>query len=143
MSFDIPYCRRNFAPLEFCEVNWFLNGIRVSGANRFSLVKQKDLAVLHINRITSAESGLLTFQLVGKSSQAMASLNVEVVNEKIESSSRVYELVNHSKNEWSLKEKGAPLEEKPVVQEPAEPAFTLISQISPEYKCIAGQEFRC
>ena len=60
------------------EVNWFYNGIQLKPSQKFNMIKQREVSILYINRITHADKGVYTIQATSKSNeQPTAALNID------------------------------------------------------------------
>jgi hypothetical protein len=58
-------------------LNWFLNGIPLKQTQKYSIVKQKEIAIIQINRISQNECGIYAVQAMGKTAPQLATLNIE------------------------------------------------------------------
>ena len=72
--FDNPACKRN---LQTSEVNWYFNGVNIQKSPKYTIVKQKEVSILLINRISQADCGIYAIQVAGNNSQHIATLKIE------------------------------------------------------------------
>lgn len=63
--------------LDSLEVKWFYNGINIKASEKFVMLKQKEIATLQINQIDFGDTGVYAVQIYGKSSQPLATLNIQ------------------------------------------------------------------
>ena len=76
--FDNNTCKKKIQPIDLSEVNWFYNGIQLKPSQKFNMIKQRELAILQINRITHADKGVYTIQATSKTNeQPTAALNID------------------------------------------------------------------
>ena len=72
--FDNPACKRN---LETSEVNWYFNGVNIRKSQKYTIVQQKEVSILLINRISQEDCGIYAIQVAGKNTQHIATLKIE------------------------------------------------------------------
>jgi hypothetical protein len=64
-------------PLETSEINWYFNGSKIKQSQKYTMIKQKEISTLVINRITENDSGSYSIQLVGRNNQHITNFNIE------------------------------------------------------------------
>ena len=72
--YDNPACKRN---LETSEVNWYFNGVNIHKSQKYTIVQQKEVSILLINRISQEDCGIYAIQVAGKNTQHIATLKIE------------------------------------------------------------------
>jgi hypothetical protein len=73
-------CKKLLDPLETSEINWYFNGKKIKQSQKYTLIKQKEISTLVINRINENDSGCYLIQMKGRSYTHMANFNIESRN---------------------------------------------------------------
>ncbi|RNA22007.1 titin isoform X16 [Brachionus plicatilis] len=102
--FDNAHCKKQIHQFDFTEINLYFNGTKISQSHKYNISRHKDLIILSINRLNITECGLYSIEVMGKNARHIASLNIELTNEKIENAVNQYDFVQ-SESKWVLKDR--------------------------------------
>lgn len=66
--------------MDFADINWFFKGVLLSPSQKYIMQKHREISILQINRFSQADVGVYAIQAFGRTTQHVATLNVESKN---------------------------------------------------------------